>query len=141
MPINFYCENVQTPKFRKRSFITILELFGKEKDCEIGELNFIFCNDQDLLKINVDFLKHDYFTDIVTFDYCKGNIVSGDIYVSVERVLENSKIYNVTFENELIRVMSHGFFHLLKFDDFEADDKEVMRDMEEQFLGHYFIKY
>lgn len=93
----------------------------------IGEINYIFCDDAYLNHINKEFLKHDSFTDIISFDYSLGKQISGDIYISIERVLDNAEKYNVTFENELRRVMIHGVLHYMGYKDKTTEEKKVMR--------------
>lgn len=100
-----------------------------------GEINYIFCDDEYLLKLNVEFLKHDTLTDIISFDYTLGKLISGDIYISVERVLENAVKFSQTFENELNRVIIHGVLHYLGFKDKTTADKDVMRQEEETCLS------
>jgi len=92
----------------------------------IGEINYIFCDDAYLNHINKEFLKHDSFTDIISFDYSLGKQISGDIYISIERVLDNAEKYNVTFENELRRVMIHGVLHYMGYKDKTTEEKKVM---------------
>jgi probable rRNA maturation factor len=93
----------------------------------IGEINYIFCDDAYLNHINKEFLKHDSFTDIISFDYSLGKQISGDIYISIERVLDNAEKYNVTFEDELRRVMIHGVLHYMGYKDKTTEEKKVMR--------------
>lgn len=100
-----------------------------------GELNYIFCDDEYLLKLNVEFLEHDTLTDIISFDYTMGKLISGDIFISVERVRENAKIFIQTFENEISRVMIHGILHFMGFKDKSPKDKEAMRAEEEKCLA------
>lgn len=102
-----------------------------------GELNYIFCDDDYLLKLNVEFLEHDTLTDIISFDYSMGKLISGDIFISVERVRENAKIFNQTFDNELNRVMIHGVLHYLGFKDKGEKDKELMRGEEDKCLAMF----
>lgn len=99
-----------------------------------GELNYIFCDDDYLLKLNVEFLEHDTLTDIISFDYTMGKLISGDIFISVERVDENAKIFNQTIENELHRVMIHGVLHYMGFKDKTEKDKGIMRLEEDKCL-------
>ncbi len=101
---------------------------------QIGELNFIFCSDNYLHKINLEYLKHDTFTDIITFDYSEGKIINGDIFISIERVKENAKNFNQTIDNELNRVLIHGVLHLLGYKDKTPKDKELMRAKEDFYL-------
>ena len=92
----------------------------------IGEINYIFCDDIYLNHINIEFLKHDSFTDIISFDYSLGKQISGDIFISIERVLDNAGKYNVTFENELRRVMVHGVLHYMGYKDKTIEEKKIM---------------
>jgi len=100
----------------------------------VGEINYVFCSDEYLFKLNVEHLNHDTFTDIITFDYSKSAIISGDLFISIERVKENSKKYGVDFENEIKRVMSHGILHLLGFNDKSEEDSLEMRKQEENAI-------
>ncbi|MEM6516056.1 MAG: rRNA maturation RNase YbeY [Bacteroidota bacterium] len=99
-----------------------------------GEINYIFCDDNYLLKLNQKYLNHDTFTDIITFDYTLGNELHGDIYISVERVKENADTYKVDFENELRRVMVHGVLHLCGYKDKTESDARMMRGKEDFYL-------
>lgn len=99
-----------------------------------GELNYIFCDDDYMLKLNVEFLEHNTLTDIISFDYTMGKLISGDIFISVERVQENAKIFNQTFDNELNRVIIHGVLHYMGFNDKTMKDKEIMRVEEDKCL-------
>lgn len=108
----------------------------REEGKEIGEINIIFCDDKDLLEKNKKFLKHDTLTDIITFDYSDLNTISGDIFISVERVLDNSKDFNVTFEQELNRVLIHGNLHLLGYRD-KAEEEQIMMSKKEDY---YLLK-
>ena len=106
----------------------------------VGELNFIFCNDDYLLDINNQFLDHDYYTDIITFDYCVGNELSGDIFISTQRVQENSSEFSVTFDNELLRVISHGVLHLCGYKDKNSEDIEEMRRKENEKIELFHVE-
>lgn len=100
-----------------------------------GEINYIFCDDEYLLKLNVEFLEHDTFTDIISFDYTLGKLISGDIFISVERVRENAQTFNQSFDNELNRVIIHGILHYLGFKDKSESDKLKMRSEEDKCLS------
>lgn len=104
---------------------------------EIGEINYVFCDDNYLYKLNVEFLNHDTLTDIISFDNTLGKLISGDIFISIERVEENAKDFKVSFENELHRVMIHGVLHYMGYKDKSDDDKIKMRNAENQAL--YYI--
>lgn len=116
----------------------IKELMIKES-VTLGEINYIFCSDDYLLKINLKYLSHDTFTDIITFDYSelstsKIKRISGDVFVSIDRVKENANKFNVGFENELKRVMAHGALHLIGYKDKKKEDKEEMTRKENEAL-------
>ncbi|MEX2379721.1 MAG: rRNA maturation RNase YbeY [Vicingaceae bacterium] len=102
------------------------------KSC--GELNFIFCSDEYLLGINQEHLNHDTYTDIITFNYVEGELISGDIFISIARVIENAKKFNVPFLDELHRVMVHGVLHLIGYDDKSIADAQEIRRKEDFYL-------
>ena len=102
-----------------------------------GEINYIFCDDNYLLKLNVEFLDHDTFTDIISFDYTMGKLVSGDIFISIDRVKENAKSFNVSFDNELLRVIIHGVLHYCGYKDKTDSDAQVMRAKENLYLSTF----
>jgi rRNA maturation RNase YbeY len=106
----------------------------------IHELNYIFCDDDYLLKINQDYLQHDYLTDIITFDYVSGKNVSGDLYISIDRVKENAKEFNVSFDNELKRVMIHGVLHLMGYSDKTEAATVEMRAKEEEKIKLFHVE-
>ncbi|TVZ56389.1 rRNA maturation RNase YbeY [Lutibacter sp. Hel_I_33_5] len=106
-----------------------------EEKFELGEINYIFCDDEYLHKINLEFLKHDTLTDIISFDYSLGKQVSGDIYISIERVKENAKDFNVSFEEELNRVLIHGVLHFMNYKDKTDEEKTIMRTKENNAIN------
>ena len=106
----------------------------QQEDKKLGEINYIFCDDEYLHKINVEFLNHDTYTDIISFDYTMGRTISGDIYISVDRVIENAKSFGVSFQNELHRVMIHGVLHYLGWKDKTETEKTAMRNKENDCL-------
>lgn len=106
-----------------------------EENKEVGELNYIFCNDEYLHKINVEFLDHDTLTDVISFDYTQGALVSGDVYISIERVAENAKEFEVSFADELHRVMVHGVLHYCGYKDKTDEDMNIMRAKENYYLN------
>ena len=112
----------------------ILNTISLEK-FTLGELNYIFCDDIYLLDINKKYLNHDTFTDIISFDYTLGKQINGDIYISIDRIKENSKFYNTSFNNELLRVMIHGVLHYLGYKDKTDADKKIMRSKEDYYLS------
>ena len=105
------------------------------EEMELGELNYIFCDDDYLHEINVKTLNHNTLTDIISFDYTQGIVVSGDVYISYERVIENSKELNLSFKDELHRVMIHGILHYCGYKDKLEEDKLLMRAKEDYYLS------
>ena len=106
---------------------------------ETGEINFIFCDDDYLLKLNVAFLDHNTLTDIISFDYTMGNLISGDVYISIPRVMDNASIFNTSFQNELHRVIIHGILHYCGYKDKSEDEKLIMRSKEDEYLNVLII--
>ncbi|MBR5075349.1 MAG: rRNA maturation RNase YbeY [Bacteroidales bacterium] len=101
----------------------------------LGDISIIFCSDNYLLDVNKKYLQHDYFTDIITFDYCEGSVLSGDLFISVDSVRENASFYGASFEDELNRVIVHGVLHLIGYDDHTDEDIAVMRSKENTYLA------
>ena len=135
--IAFSFIDVEVSGFDMVSVSSWLESVCKEETKEIGEINYIFCNDEYLLEINRSYLDHDYYTDVITFDYSEGLCLSGDVFVSIDRVMENSEDFNVSFLNELCRVIVHGFLHLAGYKDKFKDDEQLMRSKEDYYLLNY----
>ncbi|MDO6801023.1 rRNA maturation RNase YbeY [Wenyingzhuangia sp. 1_MG-2023] len=100
-----------------------------------GDINYIFCDDEYLHKLNVEFLDHDTLTDVISFDYTMGKLISGDIFISIERVRDNAIDLNISFEDELPRVIIHGVLHYCGFKDKSDDDAKMMRYKEEEYLS------
>lgn len=107
----------------------------KRRDRQVGNINYLFCDDEYLLQVNMQYLQHDTYTDIITFDYVAGGLISGDIMISTERVGENAAKYGVPFERELHRVIIHGVLHLLGQGDKSDDEAREMRRQEDKALA------
>ncbi len=105
-----------------------------------GEINYVFCSDDYLLELHRKHLNKDTYTDIITFDYSEGKVLSGDIFISVERVRENSKLFNTDEADELLRVMAHGVLHMCGFNDKEAEDAAVMRTKETEKMNMFHVE-
>ena len=129
--ITFNSETSFTLKNQKKLVKWIGDVISSE-GFQVGEINYIFCDDSYLNKINQEFLNHDTFTDIISFDYTLGKEVGGDIFISIERVLENAEKFNEVFETELHRVMIHGILHFMGYKDKTKKDKTLMRTKEDE---------
>ncbi len=112
-----------------------LRLVAESEIKRAGDISIIFCSDNYILDINQRYLQHDYFTDIITFDYCEGDRLSGDLFISIDSVRENAREYGTEFKDELNRVIVHGLLHLIGYDDHTAEEKEVMRKKEDYYLS------
>jgi len=113
----------------------------KSEKSIVGDLNYIFCTDEYLLDINQKYLSHDTFTDIITFDYCEGNTISGDVFISVDRLKDNAVGFQVPFDQELNRVMAHGVLHLLGFKDKSTEDAVLMRIKENEKMEMFHVEH
>jgi|SRR5574344_2851962 probable rRNA maturation factor len=102
---------------------------------KLGDISIIFCSDNYILDTNIKYLQHDYFTDIITFDYCQGDVLSGDLFISVDSVRENSIYFKTKFDDELNRVIVHGLLHLIGYDDHTEDEQKQMRSKENYYLS------
>jgi probable rRNA maturation factor len=102
---------------------------------KMGDITLIFCSDKYLLDINVNCLNHNYYTDIITFNYVEGETISGDLFISIDRIKENSKEFNTTFIKELYRVIFHGILHLIGFNDKTEEEQKIMRGKEDLYLS------
>ncbi len=133
--IEVFFEDIQPKKIKKRHIDKAIKYLINNEIKELGKLSIILCSDNYLLKINREYLKHDYYTDIITFNYVEGNRISGDLFISIERIKENSVEYKTTLIKELYRVIFHGVLHLIGYNDKTADEKKVMREKEEYYLS------
>jgi len=134
MAILFVSEGVKKPKLKFKDISFWIKQIILNNNLIAGNITYIFCNDEYLLDINKRFLTHDYFTDIITFDYCAGNMISGDMYISVDRVKENCEVFNDSYENEILRVVVHGLLHLLGYKDSSDTERELIREMENKCI-------
>jgi rRNA maturation RNase YbeY len=134
MAITFQAENINFPKIKKRATTKWIKSVANKYDKQIGDICYLFCTDEKILEINRQFLNHDFYTDIIAFDYSEGNKISGDIFISLETVLSNSQKYQTSFDEELHRVMIHGILHLCGLNDKSDDEIKEMRKAEEEAL-------
>ena len=117
----------------------IIDIVDSEASA-VGEINYVFCDDEYLHKINVEYLNHDTLTDIISFDYTVGNLIQGDIFISIERVKDNANDFKVSFEEELKRVMAHGVLHYCGYKDKTDADAELMRQKEEEKIKLFHVE-
>jgi rRNA maturation RNase YbeY len=132
--IVFHFENVAFPNFVEEQISKWIDSSIASENKITGTINCIFCDDEYLLNINQTYLNHDTFTDIVTFNYVENNQISGDLFISIERVKENAETFNVSFERELKRVIIHGVLHLIGFNDKTPEEVEQIRAKEDFYL-------
>ena len=139
--ISFLTENIKMPKLdRKAVRAWITEVAASYEGRKVGNLNYIFCNDDRILEVNKKFLGHDYYTDIITFDYSEPGRVSGDMFISLDTVLSNSSKYHTSYEKELMRVIIHGVLHLCGINDKGPGERAVMEAAEEKALDMWYKK-
>ncbi|MDY0089547.1 MAG: rRNA maturation RNase YbeY [Flavobacteriaceae bacterium] len=137
--ISFHYE-INFEFFSEKSYKYWISKVIASESKELGEINYIFCDDSYLLKINQDYLNHDTYTDIISFDYSKGNILSGDIFISVERVRDNAQDFGVSFDEELRRVMAHGVLHYCGYKDKTEADQKFMRQKENEKIKMFHVE-
>lgn len=138
MKLNVFCEEVKSPKVTKKLIKEIVTLISIEEDTVFGDINIIFCSDVYLLNINNEYLKHDYYTDIITFDYKNENSVSSDMFISLDRVQENSNSIQIPFIHELLRIIIHGTLHLSGYEDDTLVKRKYMSLKEDYYLAKIF---
>ncbi len=133
MEINFFYENIDSFNLNSKVDKWIENTVQNENN-RVGEINVIFCSDEHLLTMNIEHLKHDFYTDIITFDYSDKDIVSGDLFISKERVEDNANKFKESFEKEIHRVIIHGVLHLLGYNDKTEEEQKQMREKENFYL-------
>jgi len=134
--INYFFENIDPKDIHPKTSKWLENLIISENK-KTGDINYIFCDDDYLLKVNQDYLDHDYFTDIITFDYVKGKTISGDIFVSLPRILDNASTLSQDFEKEFNRVLAHGILHLCGYKDKTEEEQTQMRAKEDFYINQF----
>jgi len=135
LSIKIFYDNTSYKVQSWRKIVAVLNEVIRKENKDPGDLNFIITTDHELRKINVQFLEHDYNTDVITFNYNDGKIVNGEIYISIDTVKANSLNYNVSLRNEIRRVILHGLLHLVGYNDKSNEEKIVMREKEDYWLS------
>lgn len=135
MAVSFHSEQINFSLSDENAVAHWLQDVCVSEGKKLSELSYIFCPDDYLLEMNRKYLNHDYYTDVITFDYCEADDVSGDVFISVDRVNDNAQNEGVSEQDELHRVMVHGLLHLLGYHDKETSDKEQMTAKEDFYLS------
>ena len=133
--VSYYTQDIDFKFKNKAANNQWLKVVAESEIRRLGQISIIFCSDNYILDINMKYLQHDYFTDIITFDYCKGDKLSGDLFISIDSVRENARLYDVDFQEELYRVIVHGVLHLIGYDDHTKAQKAQMKDKEDYYLS------
>jgi probable rRNA maturation factor len=140
MPIHFFEEDITFSVTKPRKVKQWIKKIVEQQNKKISNLNYIFCSDEFLYKMNVEYLQHDTYTDIITFDYSQENSIEGEMYISIERIEENAKNLSIPFEQELLRVIIHGVWHLLGYKDKTNEEEKIMRTKEQESLQVFYEK-
>ena len=134
MKVNIFYEEIEVFNLQDNLQAWIDKTIQNE-NLQTGDINIIFCSDDYLLKMNKEHLEHDYYTDIITFDYCEDGVVSGDLFISKDRVEENATEFKTDFNTEINRVVIHGVLHLIGYNDKTDDEQKIMTEKENQYLN------
>ncbi len=140
MEITFQSEKVDQPEIDEKEIASWIKKVAKSYNKEVGEISYLFCGDEKILEINKQYLNHDFYTDIITFDYSEENTISGDIIISLQTVESNSQMYKTDYNEELHRVIIHGILHLCGLNDLTKEDEKKMRNAEDNALKILFSK-
>jgi len=133
--ILFHEEDISFALSNELSYIKWIQSVIESESCHLQQLNYIFCSDPALLKVNIEYLDHDTYTDIITFPYASPPTIEGDIFISIDRIKENAKQFKQSFEQELMRVMIHGVLHLCGYGDKSSEEKKMMRAKEDDAIA------
>ena len=133
--ITYNSENVRMPKIRRRETTAWIKEVVASYGKNVGEIGYMFVDDEKILEVNNEYLGHDYFTDIITFDYCEGDTINGDLVISLDTVRSNAELFNKPYEEELYRVIIHGILHLCGINDKGPGEREIMEAAENKALA------
>ncbi len=133
--ITYNVEGVKMPKIKKRETTAWIKAVAKSYGRRVGEVGYMFVNDDKILEVNREYLGHDYYTDVITFDYDEDDVVSGDVVISLDTVASNAHLFNKTYEEELYRVIIHGILHLCGINDKGPGEREQMEAAENKALA------
>ena len=133
--ITYSCENVKIPMIRRRETSQWIRAVASSYGKRVGEVGYLFCDDEKILEVNREYLGHDYYTDIITFDYCEGDTINGDLIISLDTVRSNAEMLQKPYEEELHRVIIHGILHLCGLNDKGPGERQVMESAEDRALA------
>lgn len=134
MAITYHAEDIKLPAIKRRIVSNWIKTVALNHEKKVGDIAYIFCSDEKILEINNQYLNHDYYTDIITFDYTVKNLISGDIFISLDTIRSNSEKYNTRFVEELHRAIIHGILHLCGINDKGPGEREIMEEEENRAL-------
>lgn len=135
MAVTYQTDGVKMPAIKKRETTEWIKAVAATYEKRVGEIAYIFCSDEKILEVNRQYLQHDYYTDIITFDYCEGNRLSGDLFISLDTVKTNAEQFQTTYEEELHRTIIHGILHLCGINDKGPGEREIMEAAENKALA------
>lgn len=135
MAISYYAEDIKLPAIKKRATNTWIKEVAKAYDKKVGNIAYIFCSDEKILEVNKQYLQHDYYTDIITFDYTEEDVISGDLFISLDTVKSNSEQFHTDYNEELHRIIIHGILHLCGINDKGPGERELMTEKENKALA------
>ena len=138
MSVTFQSEGIDFPKIEEEKLSEWINVVAQKYNKVVGEISYLFCDDEKILEVNKEYLDHDYYTDIITFDYSEDNIIAGDIIISLQTVESNSQMYQTDYLEELHRVIIHGILHLCRLKDSTIEEEKLMRDAENSALEILF---
>lgn len=133
--ITYSAENVKMPKIRKRDTTAWIKRVAASYGRKVGEIGYLFCDDEKILEVNREYLQHDYYTDIITFDYDEGDVINGDLVISLDTIRTNAEQFGKEYEEELYRVIIHGILHLCGINDKGPGEREIMEAAEDRALS------
>ena len=133
--IYYQSEDIKMPKIAKRKVTAWVKEVAKRHGYKVGDISYIFCSDEKILEVNRQYLQHDYYTDIITFDYTEERVISGDLFISLDTVRTNAEQFNVSYESEFYRVVIHVILHLCGINDKGPGEREVMEAHENESLA------
>ena len=139
MSVTFQAEDIDLPKIEEEKLSEWINDVAQKYNKVVGEISYLFCEDEKILEVNKEYLDHDFYTDIITFDYSEDNIISGDILISLQTVESNSQMYQTDYFEELHRVIIHGILHLCGLKDLTDEEEKTMRDAEDSSLQMLYL--